>query len=228
MGTAEWLIRLKGKRSDLEGLPLHFSSPECRVTEVSGEYSLYSSEFTQLRDASDVLAAGERIVRAIRALADVYRGSFPEIEAGGVARVEPDGRRTQFIIGVDGIPSAVRFGAGGAVTGGKPTAPQPDPLASKLLVRSVHPGVEKALTMFGSRPRKWEGLYKVFELVEEDVGGLMTRNGWVSEREIGRFTQTANHYRHSKAKHKLPRRPMSLQRAVVLIAQLLERWLDSK
>lgn len=226
---AEWLIGLKGKKSDLEALPLYFSLPECRVTEEPGGHCMSSCDFTHLRDASDVLAAGEKLVAAIRALTEVYRGFRPEIEAGGVVRVEPDGRKTQFIIGKRGIPSEQRFGAHGIVSGGgHPSNPRPDPLASKLLLRRTHPRVEKALTMFGSQPRTWENLYKVFEIVEEEIGGVMTLNGWVTRRDVERFTQTANHYRHGKEKYRLPKHPMPLSEADALTTRLLKQWLESK
>ncbi len=54
--------------------------------------------------------------------------------------------------------------------------------------------VRRALRMWRVFARDWVNLYKILEVVQSDVGGKITKNGWATSLEIERFKHTANSY----------------------------------
>ena len=117
----------------------------------------------------------------------------------------------------------------------------PPPPASKSIAAAVKSAmldtkVNKALRLFGSA-RDWVDLYRVFEVIESDVGGekgLVSR-GWITRKLASLFTSTANNpaaigdaARHGHSNQPPPARPMTLTEARELIRRLLESWLQTK
>lgn len=112
----------------------------------------------------------------------------------------------------------------------KPTIPD-----LYVAIAQRDPKVAKALRLLGFEESSWPSLYKIFEVIQSDVGGKMYENGWIIEAKGDLFTQTANsslaigdEARHGHEKVPAPPKPMPLAEAKSLIKTLLERWMDSK
>src|SRR6266849_8946952 len=97
-------------------------------------------------------------------------------------------------------------------------------------------GCAKALRLRDDDSRGWVELYRLYEVIESDIGRpVIVANGWVSDRDIGRFKHTANSVeaagdeaRHGKEETDPPARPLSLAEARTLIDRLLSGWLAFK
>jgi hypothetical protein len=94
--------------------------------------------------------------------------------------------------------------------------------------------VEKVVRLHGP-PVSWSNLYKIFEVIEGDVGRLIVDLKWMTKSQITRFTQTAqspqvigDDARHGRQKQEPPKKSMILQQASELITQLTHRWIDHK
>lgn len=82
----------------------------------------------------------------------------------------------------------------------------------------------------------WTQLYKVFEIVRDDVKPQSLIDlGWASATEISAFTGSANRpdvsgagARHARMGGPLPRRQMSEDVARDFISRLVTSWIDSK
>lgn len=80
---------------------------------------------------------------------------------------------------------------------------------------------------------KWISLYKIYELIERDLGGntKLKEKNWISDEQISVFTRNADYYyRHSaKRLFKLqepPKRKMELSEAKGLINTLITKYLN--
>jgi len=84
-------------------------------------------------------------------------------------------------------------------------------------------------------PDSWDTLYKIFEVIEGDVGRLILDLKWMSKTQKRRFTQTAqspqvigDEARHGRQKEQPPKKPMPLQEAIDMITQTTHEWINYK
>ena len=101
----------------------------------------------------------------------------------------------------------------------------------ELSKRDAH--VKRALYLIKDEFETRSGLYKVYEVIQEDVGNI-PKKGWCNLAELKRFKQTANSpealgvdARHGEM-IPAPPDPMSLSSAKSLIRRLLDEWFKEK
>lgn len=115
-------------------------------------------------------------------------------------------------------------------------APRPRFVA---VIRLAHSdaAVERAMRLFAADSASWVGLYRILEVVEEDVGGekRLTRLGWASKMPIKDFKHSANSVeaagnesRHGVEPGDPPARPMTIEEARKFGRNLVDGWLNSK
>jgi len=91
---------------------------------------------------------------------------------------------------------------------------------------------EKALRLISSSANlNWSDLYRIFEVVENDVGTSQVTS-WLSNALVERFTHSANSVtaagdqaRHGKEKTKPPKNPMPIDEARSMIFTILRKWI---
>jgi len=234
----KWLVRLKGERFDLEDLPSLLRSPELNATEDNGFYYLQSSEFDSLTSADEVRERGIALIKILNGAAKLYRDNFRDVAEDGITRVENDGSRHHYVYLEGGITPRAKVSAQVTVitsNGSQPAVGQPSPLESWFRLAQKHKPVADALHFY--REDSWINLYKVYEVIIDDVGGehIVVSNGWVSGSYLSRFTQTAqsraalgDYARHASQKYKPPAQPMPLSEAKSLVKSILMKWLTTK
>ena len=115
--------------------------------------------------------------------------------------------------------------------------PQPRTIALAMLARSDS-AVAKALRLLSAADsNSWVGLYRIYEVVEADVGGesALKTCGWGSPADLKRFKHSANSVsvggdaaRHGKELTSPPNNPMSLEEAGSYVTYIVSAWLGSK
>ncbi|MGH2660134.1 MAG: hypothetical protein ACRDHS_10835 [Actinomycetota bacterium] len=232
----KWQVELTGERFDLEELPSLFTSPDFRVLDEEGAFYLESSVLDVLEESGAVSHEAERILPILNGAAKLKISNYRNVELGsGIVEIDATGRRRHQVIRVGAaetrakaFPVTVRLG------GVEPVPPAPGTRATDKWVElaAQDSDVAEALATLGSRPHDWFNLYKVFEIIQSraDFKG----NGWASDKEVSRFTWTANHpeaggdeARHARLSQKPPARPMTLGEGDAFVAQLLTEWLCS-
>ena len=231
----KWLVRLKGERFDLEDFPKLLCSPEVRVVEENGSFYLESSEFNSLTLAEEVRERGRALIKLINGVAKFNRNNFLDISEDGVTRLEDDGKRHSYVF-LEGT-AKIRTKVSAQLTviaadGSEKVSTQPSALESLLEVAQKYNVVADALSFY--REDTWSSLYKAYEIIRDDVGDKIIKNGW-SVSDISRFTQTAqsraalgDSARHASKKYKPPAQPTTLLEARALIKAILSRWVSSK
>jgi hypothetical protein len=155
-----------------------------------------------------------------------------------ITRVRPDGGRDIFVAVSDMIH--VRATVGLEVTRSDGTTEVANPAGSVpgwVRLGLADPKVAKALRLLGTEEHDWVSLYRLYEVIEDDVGSLdnIVRYGWATKASIRRFKHTANSpgavgdaSRHGKESTTSPPDPMDLGEARALIEVILHNWLRSK
>jgi len=234
----KWLIRLKGEEFDLEDLPALLHFPELAVVEENGFYYLQSSEFELLTSADEVREQGIALIEILNGAAKLHRDNFQDVSEDGVIRVEDDGGRSHYVYleGSLTIRSKVRPNLTVTTTNGiEKKDDRPTTIETWIGIAREDKLVADALHFF--REDTPFNLYKVYEIIRDDVGGehAMVKKGWVSKPELSRFTQTVqsrnvlgDHARHASEKYKPSAQPMSLSEAKLLIRGILLNWMQTK
>lgn len=232
----KWSVQVTAK-ADLAYLCRMVEGSGIQLTEELDGYHLRAPAFERCSDNHKVLHEAMQLVRALTGMYRLERDADPALRLGAVCRDEDDGTRSAFI----SISSALKLGdffeitvigADGEQVSSKP---EPRPVRLSRLIQNC-PHVCKAFRLLGDlQDHDWAGLYKIFEVIQDDVGGLITQNDWASKATISSFTGTANSpaalgdkARHGARKYGPPSRPMSYQAAEEFVRQLLIHWTDWK
>lgn len=233
---SDWSVRLKGHPFDLEDLSAQLRSTAINITAEDGSFYLRSEEFDSLADATKIwLRAGELLER-INGAAKIRSPGYQAVEADCVIHVDEAGRHQSAVFAAGTARARARMSAAAFVTSDGPIAGQdehPSELNQWLgLLGST--SVDKALRMYGSRDASWDNLFKIYEVVEQDVGSRkIVEGGWASGHELERFSRTANSVdvvgddaRHGRRMGDPPKKPMSLGEAQALVNRILQGWLE--
>jgi hypothetical protein len=110
------------------------------------------------------------------------------------------------------------------------------PSALYLAAAGCNESAAKALRLV-NRKMDWINLYRILEVISEDVGGYkaIEIRGWANTDKINTFTGSANNSsvsgddsRHGKIQSGQPKQTMDLREARDFMGQLLRKWLKSK
>jgi len=233
----QWFVIITGDRSDLEDLCKYFNSPELFITQQGQDFILESTDFNSLIDADEVKNKASEIILLINGAASIVKEMKKSLAVDCVVKGTDDGKRKFFI-----FPNAVAIGfsAGNPVVGIDgivQQVSQPEPILSWVVAARQDPNVAKALRLFGAGTHDWVNLYRIYEVIENDVGSIsnIVKKGWATRKAIERFKHTANspgaigdESRHGKQASKPPKAPMTLSEAKSLVETILHNWLRMK
>ncbi|WP_162834189.1 hypothetical protein [Amycolatopsis circi] len=235
MTVRAWLT---GRTSDLEILARHFDGRKPTVGRGDDDnFYLASDPFDDLFDQGDALhEAAKCEIALVNGITSALEQSFQPVELTG--RFDDDsGRRhgvvfAELAIGVTATASVT------ATVNGKEVLPPPSQAPELVAVARDHPDATEALSILtkAKGDAGWADLYKVFEIIRENVGGQprLIEKQWKTKIEISAFTASANspHVSGSAARHARmqagkPQHTMSLSEGRAMISDLLIAWLQA-
>lgn len=235
----EWLVRIAGENLDeLEVLSGIFNSRELAIIRDKEGFFLKSTDFDSLKDASDVLNRAKQIITLINGALNWVLGTQNQLTADCVIKMNGDGSRMINLFLTDTIQIREKISmslieADGTVQ----EFHQVDPIPNWVQIAKNDDSVSKVLRLRCTAPNDWVNLYRIYEVIEGDVGGMskITDSKWTTEKEIKRFKHTANSpsttgdaSRHGKESTHPPSNPMSISEAEFLIKSILNHWVRSK
>jgi len=230
----EWVVTLSGDVHTLEELLKVFNSPEICIQKDHDAFVLKSKDFADLISDDQVREHTTEILISLNGAAKLALGSCSPIKIEHISKIRDDGTRHVYISATSSIMSSVTCSItiihrDGTIEEDCPAAPVIHWMA--LSKRDEH--VKRALHLIENDFETWDGLYKVYEVIQEDVGNIPEK-GWCTEAELKRFKQTANSpealgvdARHGKM-IPAPPDPMSLSSAESFIRRLMSAWLKEK
>lgn len=234
-----WRVHLVGDSADLRMLADALREPSFSISQEDGEFVLTSSEFASITSADEVRARANELVTSLSGLARLMLRSHGPISVGELI-VDPKGRRhfeLQAETGayrVEGYPASLTIQR---TDGTLETDTPLHPVRECVFVAGNDPAVTKALRLRNGDDLTWGDLYRLYEVVEADVGGLskIAELGWTRQTQVKRFKRTANseatagdEARHGSETSQPPQDPMKLPEARELVDRLLKHWLRSK
>jgi hypothetical protein len=235
----KWEVDIIGDPADLRMLSEAMRGGDTSICEREGAFVLRSTQFDSFQDANDVRAHTQEIVTFLSGYSRLVLGAHKPIKMGSVVMVRDDGTKNVFVQ-LEPLTIRARVSlASVSVTRADGTVEHYGPADSVkdwLEAAGQDPAVAKALRLRNADGLSWVELYRIYEVVEGDVGrSHIVASGWVKDSEIRRFKHTANSVgacgdqaRHGKESTQPPKNPMSLSQAKSLIDRLLKAWIGSK
>jgi hypothetical protein len=152
------------------------------------------------------------------------------IKVGGtVMEVTDDGVRKNSVFLADTLALSGRVRAVVFGSDGKPKANENAPLFRRIVKLAGNERRVWDALHFLTQHQSWANLYKVFEVVRDDVGDQVYE--LVESTKLRAFTGTAqsrrligDQARHASEKYPGPKNPLSIEEARQLIRQLVENW----
>jgi hypothetical protein len=236
----KWRVRLSGQPAALQELFELLNTHALSVTREADQYFLTGAELDALMDnLTDPDEAQERVATLlgpIYGVINLYFYGFEGPDVVGIAQIGEDGTQNCLSFNVLG-PLAPK----GMISIGSRTVPsevrakEEEDFKKRMEVAKRDPHVQTALRMLGLYGITWDNLYRIYEIIKDDLSGDVWARGWVTRKQIRRFTQTANSRQaigdaapHGHQKYQPPRDPISLSDAMLLITVLLREWILSK
>jgi len=237
-GRVIWEADLIGDTFDLTELVQATKGKDPSVIKTANGFGLRYSEFDSLASYKEVQESAAGMVKLLSGMCKVLISTRIPLGISGITRYMPDGTRHCFNTVEERL--SVRGTMSMTVTGGDGTVAeihQADPVIRWLLLARRYEPVAKAFRLFGDPQLGWVTLYKIYELIESDVGGpkAITKAGWTSQSTISRFKHSANSpsvggddARHGTETTTPPSKPMDLAEARVMIKMMMHNWLRNK
>jgi hypothetical protein len=235
-----WMVQLAGDTSDRSALAQSLTGTDLNVSHDGQDYVLTSDRFAPADDAVAVRQNAEDMVALLNGGSRLALDTTQSIRVGAVYRRRADGLRDAFIFPE---PLVLRFRAisptvkvthvDGTVEEFHPA----DPVKPWLALAFANEAVAKVFRILSSGTLDWVNLYRIFEIIAADVGGLdsIASNGWGTKTSMQLFKRTANSpgvlgldARHGAETTQPPPKPMLIAEARTLINSIIHAWLRAK
>jgi len=235
----EWLIHLSGNESDLKELSKSLKSDELSIIKEDDGYYLKSVFLNQFDKASDVKNNAEDILQLINGSMYLVLSTRDRISTSGcLIKTNEDNTKMKIVSIQDTI--GVRRHIGLTIQrsdGSIEEINQTDPIPAWLALASRNENITKVLRLLGKGEYNWVNLYRIFEVIANDVGSEsnIVSNSWTTRNQIVRFKRTANsadaigdESRHGVEETEPPPDPMQYSEAEAFIKTLVHNWLRTK
>lgn len=233
----KWRVRLAGQPAALQELSELLNAHDLTVMKEADQYFLTGVELDALLDTlTDPDEAQERVAALLGSIYGAIELHFPSFEGPnilGIAQIRGDGAQTYLSFNVLGplAPKGIVSIASRSVPS-EVRAKEVEDFKKRMEVAKGDPHVQTALRLLGLYGVTWDNLYRIYEVIGDDLNESVWTRGWITREQIRRFTQTANSRqaigdvaRHGYDKFQPPRNPMSLSEATSLIRILLREWI---
>lgn len=234
----DWEVQIAGDETDLTELSKCLTDDEACVEVRNGHFFLRSTRFNNLGTSEEVAYVSTDILSLLTGSARLVLGGKTPITVANIARIREDGGRDIFITISETMHARDFIGIeihspDGSIEVFHPAHEVPEWVRLGFLDAQV----AKALRLFGVSEHDWVSLYRLYEVIEQDVGGVekIVNKKWATNSSIKRFKHTANSpastgdaSRHGKESTSPPKHPMELGEARALVELILHGWLRLK
>lgn len=230
----KWLVLLEGKESHLESLTDLLRSPEWSVLKEEGSYYLSYSRFDLLTDEVQMCACATELLNLINGAAMFYFEDFKPFTLDVLVRVDEDGKRHRECL-LSATWTIEGFGFDIEWDESEDFYQHPSDLEAWITIAEQDEKVKKVFRIWTKCEHDWVNLYKVYEVIQDDVGRRIIEDGWATKKKTECFSRTAqspgaigDDARHGVEKSEPPKNPMSLLEAQRLIIVIVRKWLEWK
>ena len=226
------LVQLIGDKLDLEDIMLGFKASEWKITKETEGYYLTSESFNETFDHDEILSNVNLLLDILNGAANIIHKDHKRIETGCLVEVDEDGHRNIFLSIHERVTLRDRCNAD-ILRDGKILERPLSKIEDWVTKAKKYVSVRDALHFFNEIT--WWNLYKVFEIIRDDVGGKKSIYKIIDEDELKCFEDVAqrrdllgDNARHASKSFNPPTKILTLDEATNTIIKLFENWINSK
>ena len=231
----KWRVILNGDPLDLKFLTKSFNGPDYLIQEEGNNFTLSSAAFESSNDPTKIGESAQVFIERINGGILLAFDSHTPVSSGGVYEIRPDGGWNVYAtMRAQGCSRAFATSTLTHPDGSVDETHPGDPVRQGVDLASHDDAVADVLALLGTKPPDWVNLYRIYEIVNKDCGGIVDK-GWASANIITNFKHTANHpessgldSRHGRMSKDPPKKPMPLLEAKALIFWITLAWLREK
>lgn len=241
----KWKVFLNGYLNDLRELCEVFKSGKICIFKEEERYFLYYDKFENIETDAEVKNLAGKLIKIISGITILKKFIHQPIELDFIQMNLKNGKKKNFkyLSGKADITSKTNaslqvFDKEGKEIIGKPASILITEYVAKSLDNEV---INKLFDIILKEKYKWQKLYPILELIQEDLGGRQDiqihKKGWATPKDLRRFRNTSNNpdeigldSRHINKRKGEPSKdkPMPLSEAENFINRIANHWLNEK
>lgn len=227
------LIQLIGEKLDIQDIQSGLNTSNWKVTQEVDGFYISSSDLDKLNDHSDIFSKVRQFLDAANGAANIVHSNHKPVGLGALKERNENGGFNIFVSISGTIEARSRMSA--TMT----TNQNPDPNNIKktieewLEIADRDENVRDVLHFFNEAT--WWNLYKIYEIIKDDLGGQNRLYQLIPKNEIKQFTQAAqsrallgDHARHASKTYIAPAIPLTLGQAQLTLKKLFTNWIKLK
>jgi hypothetical protein len=227
-----WAFRISGRPQDLSSAARACAFDGVTLQERDrGEWLLTADRFED-RPPQEIRTEAAEILAALAGATSLQDATSEPLTIGHLSRIYTDGRRDTQVVISDGVFATSSVFLGGSVRTTTPDGvevPAPPSLEEMAgAAAAAEPNLAYALGLYSKRPRTYDSLYKVLEVVKNH--GYLSK-GSEFETRLRRFKAVANSEtaagpdaRHARRESDSTSERMELTEATRLFKEVLTDW----
>jgi len=233
----KWFVQLHGDHELLEWLTSDSDSIDgLFIIKDNGNFFMTSLEFENMDSIEEVKKKSDEILEMINGIASFLFSTKGRLSSNSISNRNVSGGIdcTVFVetsyINLSSPPPTI------TIENGDGTVSKSSPLLSinQLLADATKSANKsKILKLLAKGNLDWVMLYKLFEVIESEIGDQIFL--WVSKPKIKNFKHTCNSVaatgddsRHGKELTSPPKTPMTLKESQDIISLIIDKYLGSK
>jgi len=226
------LIQLTGDNVDIEDIKLGLKASIWKFLKESDGYYLTSESVEETYDHDEVLTDVNLFLDLLNGAANIIHKDHKKVGTGCLIEIDENGQRNYFLSIHEKVTVRDRCDAE-VIREGKVVEEYPSKMEGWVSKAWTDESVRDALHFFNEI--NWWNLYKVFEIIRDDVGGKTQVYKIIDKDELECFEEVAqrrdllgDNARHASKSRKQPSKKMTLEEASNTIIKLFETWINSK
>jgi hypothetical protein len=226
----EWLINLK-ENKNIESISLELSQSGIQIFSIEEKWFIKLININKLSQPYEIYLLATNFVNKINNVF-FYLNNHIIIEMENIAFLDENDSLHFFDFFFTEIK--IDVGIESSISNSPVKLDSVDPISNLLNIANNQTNVADALHYF--RKNDWNNLYKVYEIIRDDVKDIPKQNFvGITKKKLDKFTQTAqasnilgDQARHASRKFFLFTGSMGFQEANIFIKTLLGAWLSTK
>lgn len=229
--TKSILIQLTGETLDLEEIKRSLRTSDWKIIKETDGYYLTSDFLTAINDHKEIESKAKQFIDILNGAINLFYGNHKRIETGSIIQIDENGKKSKFVSMTGSIKNRTRVY--GNLTNKDDLIEKPTTIELWLNKAEKNESVRDVLHFFNEI--SWWNLYKIFEIIRDDVGEQKELYKFLEKNDLSHFTQAAqsrellgDKARHASKKYKPPKTFLTLDKANELVKNLFNNWIISK
>lgn len=229
----KYLIELIGEKLDIEDLIFGLRTSKWKIIEELDKYYLTPETLNKTETQANIISKANEFITILNGSAKIFYEDHRKVKTGSLTIIDENGKKS-IISFMRGGVSEYRSRTRGTLTdSNKPLQKTPTIIEVWIAKSEKHKSVRDVLHLFNNLT--WSNLYKIYELINYDVGGKNNIFKFIEKSKIKNFKHTAQSRsaigdlaRHAVDRYKPPKNPLTINESHTVIAELFKNWIKSK